>query len=77
MLYICTKFCQSISKGFRVTDPNSRVKARVVANVKNGRTNGQKIGSLHRAMPEAGTTKISDKFEFGPNCTSCLRVTCP
>ena len=33
MLYICTKFCESISKGFRVTDLNIRVKARVVANV--------------------------------------------
>ena len=33
MLYICTKFCQSISKGFRVTDPDKRVDARVVANV--------------------------------------------
>ena len=32
-LYVCRKFCQSISKGFRVTDPNSRDDARVVANV--------------------------------------------
>ena len=31
MLY--TKFSQSISNGFRVTDLNSRVDARVVANV--------------------------------------------
>ena len=31
MLYICTKFCESISKDFRVTDPKSRVAARVVA----------------------------------------------
>ena len=37
MLYICTKFCKSISKGFRVTDPDGRVDARVVANV-DGRT---------------------------------------
>ena len=33
MLYICTKFCESISKGFRVTDLNSSVNAKVVANV--------------------------------------------
>ena len=32
MLYICTKFCQSISEAFRVTDPDSRVDPRVVAN---------------------------------------------
>ena len=31
MLYICTKFCESISKDFRVTDPKSRVAARVIA----------------------------------------------
>ena len=41
-------------------DLNSRIDARVVTNV-NGRTykrtNGRKIGSLYRAMPEAGTTK--------------------
>ena len=33
MLYISTKFCQSISEGFRVMDLDSRVDARVVANV--------------------------------------------
>ena len=36
MFYFRTKFCESISMGFRVTDPNStlsRVYARVVANV--------------------------------------------
>ena len=37
ILYICTKFCQSISKGFRVTGPDSRIDARVVTNV-DGRT---------------------------------------
>ena len=31
MLYICTKFCESISKGFRVIDFNSRVVAKVDA----------------------------------------------
>ena len=55
MLYICTKFCHSITKGFRVTDLEFKVDARVVANVY-GRmdiqTNGQKTGSLCRAMPE-------------------------
>ena len=33
MLYICTQFCENISKGFRVTDLNIRVSAMVVANV--------------------------------------------
>ena len=37
-LYICTKFCESISKGFRVTDLNGRVKAKVLAYVDAGRT---------------------------------------
>ena len=55
MLYIYTKFCQTISKGFRVTDPNTRVDARVVANV-DVRTKGWKAGSLYRAMPQAGAT---------------------
>ena len=39
-LYISAKFCESISKGLRVTDLNSRVDARVVANI-DGRTNSQ------------------------------------
>ena len=33
MLFICTKFCQSISKGFRVTDLDNKVDAWMVANV--------------------------------------------
>ena len=33
MLYICTKFCQSISQGFRVTGLNSRVDVRVVTEI--------------------------------------------
>ena len=33
MRYIRTKFCQSISKGFKIKDPNSQVHSRVVANV--------------------------------------------
>ena len=32
-VYMCTMFCQSISLGFRVTDLNIKVDARVVANV--------------------------------------------
>ena len=40
MLYICTKFCESISKGFRVTDLNSRVNTMVAANVDAGQTDG-------------------------------------
>ena len=56
---IYTKFCQSISKGFIVTDLNSRVGARVVENI-----DGWKIGSLYRAMPEAGTTKIEDYLPY-------------
>ena len=54
-LYICTKFCESISKGFTVTDLNSRVNARVVTNVDARWTdihtdtcrNKGKTGSLH------------------------------
>ena len=41
MLYICTKFGASISKGFRVTDLNSRVNIRVVANVDDEWTEGR------------------------------------
>ena len=59
MFYICTKFCRSSSKGFRVTDLNSRVDARVVANV-DGRTYGRKTGSIYRTMPEAGATKMKN-----------------
>ena len=40
ILYICAKFCQSISKGFRVTDLTSGVNARVFANV-DVRTDGK------------------------------------
>ena len=64
MVYIYTKFYESISMGFRVTDSNGRVKARVVANVDAGwtygrmheRTNRRKTGSLYRVMPKAGVT---------------------
>ena len=41
-------------------DLNSRIDARVVKNVYGRayeRTNGRKIGSLYRAMPEAGARK--------------------
>ena len=41
-------------------DLNSRIDARVVTNVYGWtyeRTYGRKIGSLYRAMPEAGATK--------------------
>ena len=41
-------------------DLNSRIDARVVTNVYGRtyeRTNGRKIGSLYRAMPEVGATK--------------------
>ena len=41
-------------------DLNSKIDARVVTNVYGRtyeRTNGWKIGSLYRAMPEAGATK--------------------
>ena len=48
-------------KGFRVTDLDSRVDARVVANV-DRQTNGQKTGSLYHAMPEAGATKMREAF---------------
>ena len=36
MLYICTKFCESISKGIRVIDLYIRVDDRVVAIYKGG-----------------------------------------
>ena len=52
MFYICTKFCLSNPKDFWGTEPNSRVNARVVANV-DRRTNRGKTGSLYGAMPEA------------------------
>ena len=55
VFYSCTKFCRSSSKGFRVTDLNSKVDTRVVANV-DGRTYGRKTRSLYRALPEAGVT---------------------
>ena len=61
MLYICTKFCQSISKCFMDTDLDRRVDPRVVANVDGwmgGCMNGWKTGSLYRPMPEAGATKL-------------------
>ena len=41
-------------------DQNSRIDARVVTDVYGRtyeRTNGRKIGSLYRAMPEAGAIK--------------------
>ena len=60
MLYICTKLCESTSMGFRVTHPNNRVDARVVAISTYGRKDGQKTGSLYRAMPEAGATKMKN-----------------
>ena len=48
LFYTCVKFFESIPKEFRVTDLNSRVDARVVANVDarrtDTRTNGRKIG---------------------------------
>ena len=57
MLYICTKVCGSVSRGFRVKDLNSKVNARVVANVDSGwtdiQTNTQKNRSLYPAMPKA------------------------
>ena len=53
---------------------NIRVAARAVANVDGwtyGRTNGQKTGSIYRAMPEAGATKRRmDELRF----TSFLTV---
>ena len=70
MFYICTKFYRSSSKDFRVTDLNSRVDARVVANVDGwmyGRTYGWmnrlKTGTLYHAMPEAGATKTSISYD--------------
>ena len=50
MLYICTKFCESISNGFRVTDLNSRVNTMVAANVDAGQTDGQTDIQTHAQM---------------------------
>ena len=59
MFYTCIKFQENIAKGFRETDLNSRVNAKVVANV-DGQTNERtESGSLYRAMPTAGATKSS------------------
>ena len=70
ILYICTRFCQSTAKGFRVTDLNIRVDARVVTIV-DGRTNGQKTGSLYHAMPEAGApTKRKINCRYNSTYTS-------
>ena len=66
MLYICTKFCEIISKGFRITDLNSRVKARVVANVdeRMDACTDERMDNqiLYCAMPEAGATKIQKEM---------------
>ena len=43
--YICINFCKSISQGFKVTDLNSGVDARVVANV-DGQTDGCSNGRM-------------------------------
>ena len=59
MLYICIKFGQSISQGFRDRNPDSSVDARVVANVDGwtyGQMNGWKTGSLYLVT---GMTKKS------------------
>ena len=60
MLYIFIKFCQSISKAFKVTDLNSRTDPKVVENV-DGRMYKRKTGSLYCAMPGAGATKMKQR----------------
>ena len=67
MLYMCTKFQENISEGFKETELNITVDARVVANI-DGRTNKrtEKPGSLYRAMPEAGVTKKSKQRPPAP-----------
>ena len=62
MLYICTKFCQSISKVFIVTDPNSRVDTRVVANV-----DGQTYGLAYKGMENWIPISWHDCFIFVPS----------
>ena len=74
MLYICTKFCQSISYDFRVTDLNSRVDARVVANVDGGtygrtdrRTDGKSdpyIAPCLRQARQKGVFKSKQYFLY-------------
>ena len=68
MLYICTKFCEIISEGFRVIDSNIRVDARVVTNVDNWidrHTNGWKTGSLYHAMPQRQAQQKGTLLLFG------------
>ena len=55
MLYVCIKFVQSISRGFRDTDPDSRVDAKVVANV-DGQTRERTENQI--------STKKNFKFSF-------------
>ena len=50
-----TKICPRLCRAY--TDLNSKIDARVVANV-DGRINGWKTGSLYHAKPEAGVTKM-------------------
>ena len=65
MLYISTKFCHSISWGFRFTDLNSRVEARVVAN--DGQTYGLTDGKLDLyiapCLRQAGATITKIKLD--------------
>lgn len=63
MLDICIRFCESISKGFSVTDWNSRIDARVVANA-DGQKNGWKTRSLYHSMPMTGVTKNGRIFTY-------------
>ena len=58
-------------------DLNSRIDARVVTNVYGRtyeRTNGRKIGSLYRAMPEAGATIYRAMPEAGATKKEFSRV---
>ena len=50
MLYICTKFCQSISKGYKVIDPDIRVGARVISTV-DGWTYGRAYEQTENRIP--------------------------
>ena len=74
MLYTCTNFYQSISNAFRATDPNTRVDARVVANVDRrtyGRAIERIIGSLYKSQKNSKAVKkfVSVCCKFGGHST--------
>ena len=65
VLYICTKFCQSISKSFGVTDTNSRDDTKVVINVDRkmqGQMDGQPDPYIAPCLRQARRKLCSKRF---------------